>query len=72
MKRPTPRKRLLPYLPAVTQHISRAYAKSCARRPFARQDPTNTPRASCQHCPCSGYVPFRFSLNSVDKLRCRR
>eukprot|EP00406_Dinophysis_acuminata_P011097 CAMPEP_0179235234 /NCGR_PEP_ID=MMETSP0797-20121207/13302_1 /TAXON_ID=47934 /ORGANISM="Dinophysis acuminata, Strain DAEP01" /LENGTH=888 /DNA_ID=CAMNT_0020942443 /DNA_START=133 /DNA_END=2799 /DNA_ORIENTATION=+ len=35
-------------------------------------DPLHVPRANCEKCTCPGYVPMRWSLNSAEKLRCRR
>jgi len=39
---------------------------------LANIDPLGKPRVSCTRCPCAGYVAMRWSLNSGDKLRCRR
>lgn len=35
-------------------------------------DPMSMPRLDCKACPCPGYIPQRFSLNSADKMKCRR
>lgn len=35
-------------------------------------DPTSMPRSGCKLCPCLGYVPQKFDLNSAGKMRCRR
>jgi len=35
-------------------------------------DPMSMPRLGCKECPCLGWVPQRWELNSKDKMRCRR
>uniref|UniRef100_A0A7S4RP64 Glycosyltransferase 2-like domain-containing protein n=1 Tax=Alexandrium monilatum TaxID=311494 RepID=A0A7S4RP64_9DINO len=53
---------------------TRVWTLSPKTRPkdLSNVDPFGKRRVSCLHCPCPQYVPMRWSLNSGEKLRCRR
>lgn len=61
------------------EQLRSSWARATTLDPKAREthlgnlDPMNKPRLNCRSCPCTGYVPLRWTqFIPIEQLRCRR